>query len=307
VVAVLLHGSGAEVAHVGDSRAYLVEHGQIFRLTRDHSIVQELVDRGLLAPERAAHHPEANRITRALGMAPEVSAELLQQPVHQVAGDAFVLCSDGLCDLVADGEILGIVGAEPPAQAVAKLVDMANARGGHDNVTVVVLRARETATAAATAGGVAPTLAQTSPTDSQAASLGSSPTRLEPPHAQALNPVPTSALGRPLEPTPPPPLSARSVTIGRRGGPAVILGVALIAVVATLLAWALVEYFEEPSGKRNVATGPAVFDLPRPDARASDAPTPLSPEGVAAPAASAPVEPIAPLDPTPTGPKSHKR
>ena len=67
VVAVLLHASGTEIAHVGDSRAYLVHEGQIFRLTRDHFIVQELVDRGLLTPQQAVHHPEANRITRALG------------------------------------------------------------------------------------------------------------------------------------------------------------------------------------------------------------------------------------------------
>jgi PPM family protein phosphatase len=306
VVAVLLHGGGTEVAHVGDSRAYLVEHGQIFRLTRDHSIVQELVDRGLLSPERAAHHPEANRITRALGMAVEISAELLPQPVHHVAGDAFVLCSDGLSDLVADGEILGIVGAEPPAQAVAKLVDMANARGGHDNVTVVVLRARETAAAATAAGGVAPTLAQTSASQPAPSAIGSSPTRLEAPHSAALNPAATSPLARPLEPTPPP-LSTRSVPTGRRGGPAVILGLAVTGLVATLLAWALVEYFEEPAGKRRVATGPTVLDLSPSDARASDAPTPLAPEGVVAPAMSAPSEPIAPLDPTPSSPKSHKR
>ena len=75
VVAVLMHAQGTEVAHVGDSRAYLVHEGQIFRVTRDHSIVQEMVDRGLLTLQQAAHHPDANRITRALGMAPEVEAD----------------------------------------------------------------------------------------------------------------------------------------------------------------------------------------------------------------------------------------
>src|SRR5215469_7382047 len=72
VVAALMHARGTEVAHVGDSRAYHVHGGQIFRLTRDHSLVQELVDRGLLTPQQAANHPDANRITRALGMAAEV-------------------------------------------------------------------------------------------------------------------------------------------------------------------------------------------------------------------------------------------
>src|SRR6202044_3538945 len=94
-VAILLHAHGTEVVHVGDSRVYLVHEGQIFRVTRDHSIVQELVDRGLLTLQQAAVHPDANRITRALGMAPEVEAELRPQPVHHVTGDAFVLCSDG--------------------------------------------------------------------------------------------------------------------------------------------------------------------------------------------------------------------
>ena len=159
VVAVLMHAQGTEVAHVGDSRVYLVHEGQIFRVTRDHSIVQELVDRGLLTPQQAAHHPDANRITRALGMAPDVEAELRPQPVQHVAGDAFVLCSDGLSDLVEDAEILAIVGGDPAAQAVGKLVDLANARGGHDNITVIVLRARTTAIAPR--GGVAPTVAQT--------------------------------------------------------------------------------------------------------------------------------------------------
>src|SRR5258708_22154429 len=159
VVAVLLNADGAEVAHVGDSRAYLVHEGQVFRVTRDHSVVQELVDRGILTLQQASHHPDANRITRALGMAPEVEVEARPQSVHYVAGDAFVLCSDGLSDLVEDHEILAIVGAEPAAQAVGKLVDLANARGGHDNITVVVLRARENALASATT--VAPTIAET--------------------------------------------------------------------------------------------------------------------------------------------------
>src|ERR1700679_1269044 len=90
-VAVLMHAGGTEVAHVGDSRVYLVHEAQIFRVTRDHSIVQELVDRGLLTLEQAATHPDANRITRALGMAPEVEIEVRPSPVHHVTGDAFVL------------------------------------------------------------------------------------------------------------------------------------------------------------------------------------------------------------------------
>jgi protein phosphatase len=147
VVAILMHAQGTEVAHVGDSRVYLVQQGQVARVTRDHSLVQELVDRRLLSPEQAASHPDANRITRALGMAPEVEIEVRPNPVLQGAGDAFVLCSDGLSDLVDDEEIGSIIDGEPPEQAVVKLVDLANARGGHDNITVMVLRAKQSALA----------------------------------------------------------------------------------------------------------------------------------------------------------------
>ena len=93
-------------------------------------------------------------------MAPEVEIEVRSTPVHHVTGDTFVLCSDGLSDLARDQEILETVRDAPPAQAVGTLVDLANARGGHDNITVLVLRARTTAVEIAGAG-VAPTIAQT--------------------------------------------------------------------------------------------------------------------------------------------------
>lgn len=145
VVAVLMHAHGTEVAHVGDSRAYWVRGDRLTRMTNDHSIVQELMDRGLLTPQQAARHPDASRITRALGMAAQVEADVQPSPVVHAAGDSFVLCSDGLSDLVDDDEILAIVGRDTPADAVVHLVDLANARGGHDNTTVLVLRAQESA------------------------------------------------------------------------------------------------------------------------------------------------------------------
>ena len=286
VVAVLLHGSGTEIAHVGDSRAYFVHEGQIFQLTRDHSIVQELVDRGLLTPQQAVHHPEANRITRALGITAEVNVEVRPQAVQQVTGDAFVLCTDGLCDLVEDGEILAIVGGEPAGQAVGRLVDLANARGGHDNITVVVLRAREAAAAAT--GTVAPTVAQTSPKHGSAAATASTPT---------LHQEPVSSLARPLEPTPPP-RSRAPTRPGRPPGVLLILGLALAILAAVLLFGVLFSEFSERRGKRNAATGPAALDLAPADA-ASDGPTALSPGTVVLPAPSAAPEPIVPLDPSP--------
>jgi protein phosphatase len=157
VVALLLHVDGTEIAHVGDSRCYLVHAGEVRQMTRDHSIVEQLVQRGVITPEQAKKHPDANRITRALGSAATVDVEL--QPTHaHVAADTFLLCSDGLSDLVEPKDILGLAG-EPPTQMAGRLVDLANARGGHDNITVMIIRARESAANAP--AGVAPTIVQT--------------------------------------------------------------------------------------------------------------------------------------------------
>lgn len=145
-VALLVHDGGAEVAHVGDSRAYLIRSGAIQRLTRDHSMVQQMVDAGVISAEEAPHHPEANKITRALGMAPEVDVEIAREPVPLAAGDALLLCTDGLTDLVDDAEILGVVGrrlASGPAVVCQDLVALANDRGGHDNITVQLLHVVE--------------------------------------------------------------------------------------------------------------------------------------------------------------------
>ncbi len=145
VVAALIHEGGAEIAHVGDSRIYWVHAGAISQVTRDHSMVQELVDRNLIRPEDAAKHPESNKILRALGIAKEVDVDVKAQPLAFTSGDTLVLCSDGLSDLVSSAEILEIAGQNPPAQAAGKLVDLANARGGHDNITAMIARFNESA------------------------------------------------------------------------------------------------------------------------------------------------------------------
>lgn len=141
-VAVLIHPGGAEVAHAGDSRAYLVRDGRIERLTRDHSMVQELVESRMLSPEQALAHPDANKITRALGIAPEVAVEVRPEPLGLVPGDVLLLASDGLTDLVTDPELLDVVRRRVQngtAVVCQELVALANARGGHDNVTALVL------------------------------------------------------------------------------------------------------------------------------------------------------------------------
>jgi len=251
-VAVLMHPQGTELAHAGDSRAYLIHEGQIFRVTRDHSIVQELVDRGLITPQQATHHPDANRITRALGVSMAVEVELRPQPVHHVAGDAFVLCSDGLSDLVEDHEILSIVGSDPAVQAVGKLVDLANARGGHDNITVLVLRARETALAPPTV--LAPTVAQTTVAQPPAALPTSAPTLVEQPMERGTEPsFPAPPLAVRHAELTAPPSSAPHSTARRRLGPAVATGLVLALVASALFGAVLLSHFAERRGKRNAA------------------------------------------------------
>lgn len=141
-VVVLVGSQGTTVAHVGDSRAYRFRNGKVERLTRDHSVVQQLLDEGRLSPEQAEGHPEANRITRALGVAPDVLVDVQHEATPANVADVFLLCTDGLTDLVIDDELLAAIEEHPnePASAAKQLVDLANARGGHDNITVQVFR-----------------------------------------------------------------------------------------------------------------------------------------------------------------------
>jgi protein phosphatase len=153
VVAMLLGDRGLDVAHVGDSRAYCIRAGQIYPLTRDHSMVQGMIDAGMLTEAEAIGHPDANKITRALGMKPEVEVEVRPEPMELFPGDILLQSSDGLTDLVLSVDILGSVrqslaaGAIP--QACNQLVQLANDRGGHDNITVQMVRVVEIAPRAA--------------------------------------------------------------------------------------------------------------------------------------------------------------
>ncbi|MBI2389208.1 MAG: serine/threonine-protein phosphatase [Deltaproteobacteria bacterium] len=140
-VAILVHPGGTDVAHVGDSRVYLLTQGQVYQVTKDHSLVQRLVDANMLTPEQAANHPNANQITNAFGQRPDIEVEVRPHPFPHGAGDTFVLCSDGLSDEVGPQDILQVLAPLPPCEAAARqLVDLANARGGHDNITVVLVR-----------------------------------------------------------------------------------------------------------------------------------------------------------------------
>jgi protein phosphatase len=138
-VALLFTRTGAAVAHVGDSRAYRLRGGVIERLTNDHSLINDLVMAGIMSPTDARNHPDAHRITRALGMNAQVVVDVRE--LHDLrTGDEFLLCSDGLTDLVDDDEIARILGGtqhDNLARACVALVELAKQRGGHDNVTAV--------------------------------------------------------------------------------------------------------------------------------------------------------------------------
>lgn len=140
IVALLFGESRFEIAHVGDSRAYLRRGGGLRRLTQDHSLVHEQVRSGILTEEEASLSRQRHVITRSLGTVPRVDVE--QRPAEALEhGDAFVLCSDGLTDVVADDEIGELLAAGADAEATAaRLVDLANDRGGPDNISVVVVR-----------------------------------------------------------------------------------------------------------------------------------------------------------------------
>jgi hypothetical protein len=133
-----------ELAHVGDSRAYMIRGKQIHRVTRDHSYIQELIDSGKITEKEAFGHPESNKITRALGMTPTVQVETRSEPLELFDGDVFILATDGLTDLARNEEILvtthSLLKTADIQAACNELVALANRRGGHDNITVQVIR-----------------------------------------------------------------------------------------------------------------------------------------------------------------------
>lgn len=138
--AAMLDGDHLAIAQCGDSRAYLLHNGTLQQLTRDHSLVADLIERGEIQPEEARTHPWRSYITRALGLDPRIHADLYELAVD--AGDRLMLCSDGLYSLVEDGQIRRILCAKAdPQEAADALTDAALAAGGNDNVSVIVVDA----------------------------------------------------------------------------------------------------------------------------------------------------------------------
>jgi len=126
------------IGHVGDSRAYLYRDGTLAQLTTDHSLVVELVESGILTPEEAERHPQRSAITRAVGTEPTVEVDAFT--VDAEPGDLYLICSDGLTDMLTEEELEDVLEktAADPARAADALVAAANARGGEDNITVVL-------------------------------------------------------------------------------------------------------------------------------------------------------------------------
>jgi len=138
VTAAWIDGDRLSIAHVGDSRAYLLRSGSLQQLTSDHSLVAEQVRRGILTPAEAERSDMQSVLLRALGAHPEIEVDSEE---HQLFGnDVLLLCSDGLTRMVTEPEIAGTLQAEPdPAKASERLVELANEQGGADNVTAVVV------------------------------------------------------------------------------------------------------------------------------------------------------------------------
>ena len=139
MVAALVVGDRAYILNIGDSRCYLVRPEGITKVTRDHSVVEDLVARGQITPEQARQHPQKNLITRALGAESRLRADLFRQSVEP--GDALLLCSDGLSNVVSDQELLyEVLHGGPAEDCCRRLLDIALSRGAPDNVTAVLLQ-----------------------------------------------------------------------------------------------------------------------------------------------------------------------
>jgi len=138
VTATLIDGSHAFVAHVGDSRCYLLRDARIYQVSEDHSLVNEQIKAGAISPEEARTSRFKNIITRSVGFERSVAVDLMG--IELQLGDRFVICCDGLSNMVEDPEILAIAEGPSLVEAAERLIALANERGGDDNITVIVAR-----------------------------------------------------------------------------------------------------------------------------------------------------------------------
>ncbi|MGA7052008.1 MAG: protein phosphatase 2C domain-containing protein [Mycobacterium sp.] len=233
LVAAVISGSSALIAHLGDSRAYLYRDRQVRRLTSDHTIVQAVVDAGELSPEAAAHHPNRSVVTRHVLMMPPAKPDVRALDLY--SGDRILLCSDGLHGVVDDTTLAGILTDYPdPAAACRALTDAANRAGGPDNITAVVVNADQLPpTPLPSHGPTVPDIAIAPPPVvwQQPLDPGLAITQERPPDWRAAPPAPPGPPG-------PPPQRPR-----RRRGPMLLL---LATVVVLLAAAAITGYLLWP-------------------------------------------------------------
>ena len=137
--ALLQKDDNVHIAHVGDSRIYLNTDSKLYRVTKDHSFVQKLVDAGQLADSEMENHPRKNELTRALGISSNVEVEVSKKPLIVKNGDKFLMCSDGLCGLVNDPTISHVINKEKGFEAVDELIQLALNAGGNDNISVDII------------------------------------------------------------------------------------------------------------------------------------------------------------------------
>lgn len=143
IIVVLFHNNKCTIGHVGDSRVYRKRGESFAQITKDHSLIQELIDRGLYSPEEAVKHAPKNLVTRAMGIDSKVEVDIGEENVQP--GDIYMLCSDGLNDMVVDEEIHLTLSKDSAnlVQAADELVRLANSKGGKDNISIILVKVLE--------------------------------------------------------------------------------------------------------------------------------------------------------------------
>ena len=142
IVATLFHNNCVSIAHVGDSRLYRIREEKLQQITKDHSVLQELIDCGFYTSEQARHSPNRNLVTRALGVGEEVNVEIQEQSIQ--IQDIYLICSDGLNDMLEDKQINEIIKCSNTLEQAAKLlIAAANNKGGNDNISLILIKPLE--------------------------------------------------------------------------------------------------------------------------------------------------------------------
>jgi protein phosphatase len=230
LTAALVHDQEVSLGHVGDSRAYRFRDDELERLTEDHSLVEELMRMGKLSPEEAESDPRRSIITRALGPEPDVEVETCTYPAKD--GDVYLLCSDGLTGMLPEERVAEILRARSSLeQAAQALVDDANARGGKDNITVLLFKLAEEVKEGADVESDTLTGAEVlEPAAAPEAPDGDTVVISREQAEAARTKAATATVTRPAPPAPPPPRPAPPPR-PRRRGPKIVLAVILSLVV----------------------------------------------------------------------------